>query len=73
MFHGIISVMCKFCYKLVESDHSGFFEAEHAIFYLYVDKTVRGNLNVIFVPNLLGDLGRVDTHILVAMHWGTKV
>ena len=73
VFHGIVSVRCQFCYKLVESKCAGFFDSIHGVSDIDGDKTVGGNLDIVFVPYLLGNIGRVDTHVLMVKRQGTEV
>ena len=59
VWHGLVSMWCEGLDQLVE--YAGLLEAVHALPDLAVDETVWGDIDVVFVPDLLWDLGGWDS------------
>ena len=65
MFHRLVSVWCEFFNEMVKNKHTRFFESVHAASDFDVDVSIGGDINILIVPDLLGGLDRVETHVLV--------
>ena len=72
--HGFVPGRIKFLDELIESNDGGLFETVHASPDFEVDIAVVGDVDVIawVVPDLLGDDGLGDAHVLKIGHGGAE-
>ena len=72
-WHGFITAECKGFEQFVESYDTSFLESVHSFVYFTVHKSIRGNVYVVFVLDLLGNIGWVDAQVLMVGHVRSKV